>query len=897
LQCELLFKSGDTSQDYSARLRELPSTLHATYDRLILNTDAAQSCDSDRRRFKRVLQWLVAAARPSTAPEINAALEIQEFVPGQRLTAGSNDSEWLVGLCGPLVRAAARDDGHEKTFLLAHLSLKEYLMLERTKTVADTCIREYYVSLETVHNYLAKVSLTYLTAAEFSQPYQDRQELDTKRQKYKLLDYSAMYAGAHTSQLREIDEEMSVLLKAFLVPQLTWKDLGDMEPLAGPEDPLLQSTISITFPFGREWDDVHFEDKSVQYEIIPCQFWNEPRVNRLAWLQIDAILEHGNCISWQQLFRLLNSSARKDHPLNISPLYFASMFGWYEGAKTFAGTHRNRATVSDLNHSLRAAASGGFCDIVKLLCFEKADMKGADVNIVLGQLGNAVQGAADSGHTRTLETLIGQLRATVREEVPYYRPGGTVGSSLEGAAVAGDLETIKILISNGADINVNTGWLGTPLQAAVEAGKHEVAMYLIKEHNFDAHLTGGYYGSALRLICQQSGESCRDLLAAIIGRGGDPSQRLLAYGSLLEIVCHFGIFEKAKQLIDLGAKLDSLSGQLGDAVQAAAISGNTGILQLLFESNEDFGVPDPNTQGVWHWTDHDDCRRGLERLGKCAQLRQGEGFLAYDHSNVTKGFFSPALHAALRESEVDHNKLFLLFENEPTHSKGHLGNPLQAAAFRGHVDAIAVLIAKGADANRKGGFFGTALQAAASQNNIEAVEALMKAGADVNAVSESYYGTALNAASALGLDRVVRKLEEGGSSPFVVDRNGWDANAWNFLNGKPGKSEYIAATGNPKIECPSAWSVNDVSPLLHIKGCEARLLETPSDDEGSLSSTETILTNDAEYNTYLQAMLLDILSDDETPLPSTATILADHPMSPYYNTYFEVKLMDEADDG
>jgi ankyrin repeat protein len=852
---------------------------------LILNADAAQSCSEDRENFRLVLLWLVAAARPLTAVEIQHALDIRNFEPGQFLgpSLTNRDSsidhlQSLIRLCGPLVKLGNESKWEQKTIMLTHFSLKEYLLSSVLKNNTDHYVRTYYMEPYTIHNHIAKACFTYLTSQEFSRPYQSRQDLEDKRRKHKLLDYSVLYTGKHVSQLSKIEKELNILFDAFFVPEITWKD--SIEPgssgVAGRSP--LQTTFSFTLPFDR--DEVYFNDtvsltEAIQPEVFPINDEHDPYIDHLAQFQKTAVLAHKNCISWQQVNRVLSTTSQRDHPLNATLLYFASMIGWHKGVEIILKRQTSRATVSDLNHSLRAAGSGGFCEIIELLYRE-----GADVNISLGALGSAIQAAAYCGQTKAVKTLRA-LGSDIAREVPYYRPGGTVGSSLQGAAVTGNLELVEYLVAEGADINANNGWLGTALQAAIEAGKHDVALFLIGREEFDARVIGGYYGSALRLLCHHHGEFGREPLIRIISKGGDPSQRLHAYGSLLEIACHFGHFDRAQELVDLGAKLDGCSGQFGNAIQAAAISGNPEILDLLLDGHgvdNISGFPsNPNAQGSWFWTEFAPqvagykmlgrCAilPGYETLGRCAFLQGGEGFLASRNSLVTRGFFSPALHAGLRLCETEHNETFMLFEHEPTHARGHLGNPLQAAAFHGHLDAVDVLIKKGAIINCKNGFFGTALQAAASQKHVAAVELLLRAGADANAVSEGYYGTALNAACSLGFYGVAQKLVEYGACYLTVDNHGWDASTWGFMGLHPSNFEHSASAGNLRIRRPSRWSLTEKSPLLllDVTGCMAQLPQYPF--------------------------------SDMRPLQLPAKILADHPVSPHHDTYFEVFIKETVD--
>jgi hypothetical protein len=60
---------------------------------------------------------------------------------------------------------------------------------------------------------------------------------------------------------------------------------------------------------------------------------------------------------------------------------------------------------------------------------------------------------------------------------------------------------VKILLAQGANVNSNRGWLGTPLRAVLERGMEEMAMVLIQSAGIDASVTGGYYGSALQITC------------------------------------------------------------------------------------------------------------------------------------------------------------------------------------------------------------------------------------------------------------------------------------------------------------------------------------------------------------------------------------------------------------
>jgi hypothetical protein len=180
LQCSLLFGSNH-SQDPFARPQKLPSTIQGTYNRLILNADATQSCSEDRESFRLVLLWLVVAARPLTAVEIQHALDIQNFEPGQFLGHSLMNRDFsidhlqsLIRLCGPLVKLGNESNWEQKTIMLTHFSLKEYPLSSVLQNNNDHYVRTYYMEPYTIHNHVAKACLTYLTLQEFSRLYQSR---------------------------------------------------------------------------------------------------------------------------------------------------------------------------------------------------------------------------------------------------------------------------------------------------------------------------------------------------------------------------------------------------------------------------------------------------------------------------------------------------------------------------------------------------------------------------------------------------------------------------------------------------------------------------------------------------------------------------------------------------
>ncbi|KAF2662141.1 ankyrin [Lophiostoma macrostomum CBS 122681] len=852
LQLQIL-QDYDGGRDILTAVGLLPSDINKTWELLLRNIDAAQQFEEGPEIVKKILQWLAAAARPLKLCEVRAAVAVGTLQT--RVSIGDNLSEaaWLCRLCGPLVRLTSDENPDARELSLAHFSLKEFLVSGKLRQSEHATVHKYDVVPSDTNAYLAAVSLTYLSSEELSQPYHSRQELEALRQNYKLLDYVTVYGGVHLLSLDRADETIIELLSCLLIPEVTWGMLGH----AGRN-----TMLDVTFT---AYPAPNLEDNSLaswpaNYKIEGPQgleISDKNAAMQLAKETLRAIQTRRNCKLFLQLFRILSDPMRKDHPVNVTPLYYASLFGWTQGVQRLLQMTSDRATKSDLNHALRAAAVGGFQDIIDLLC-----NAGANVNVHMGSLGSPLGSATSCGHNRVVRKLL-DMGVDPQKDLPYFRPGGTVGSSLQGAAEAGDTAMMQLLIDWGADLNCNDGWLGTALQSVLEKVKHDVAKWILDHPKFDPHVTGGYYGSASRILCIQDWQITTDFLETIFRRGGSPSERVGPYGSLLEISSHFGHMSKVELLLKWKAELDGTSmGQFGNAVHATAMHGDENVLRLLLDHGGD-----PNCPG--HWLGDSATEFQFHEYGDCVWMRQGTGFLAYDHSWVTKGFFAPAIHAAMRLREIEHNKIFVLFSNEPTQRHAHLGNPLQGAAFRGNVGAMKLLLSRGARIHAKGGFFGTALQAAASQNHLEAVKTLLESGADPNVTGVGYYGSALAAATALGFNEIIQALANKGARDDCFDDDGWGARTWQRLL-LPDQHSWTELENECKA--PSAWSITNRSPKMNI------------DNDG-----------------LGVRFAGDLLSWPGNPLmlkfSAAATVLANHPIPPYANFYFEITVENQGNTG
>jgi hypothetical protein len=140
------------------------------------------------------------------------------------------------------------------------------------------------------------------------------------------------------------------------------------------------------------------------------------------------------------------------------------------------------------------------------------------------------------------------------------RRGGS-GSAIYYASLLGLPAVVTKLLYNGANVNVEGGHFGNPIQAALVKG-HEGIVQLLIDKGANINAEGGSYGS--------------------------PLQAALARG-------HEGIVQL---LIDKGANINAEGGQDGSPiqaaspVQAASAEGHEGIVQLLIDSGANVTVED-----------------------------------------------------------------------------------------------------------------------------------------------------------------------------------------------------------------------------------------------------------------------------------------------------------------
>jgi ankyrin repeat protein len=251
-------------------------------------------------------------------------------------------------------------------------------------------------------------------------------------------------------------------------------------------------------------------------------------------------------------------------------------------------------------------------------------------------------------------------------------------------------------------------------------------------------------------------------------------------GTALTAACRGGHYEVAQKLLEKGADANKLAGLYGTALQAASFWGHDKIVKLLISAGVDVnqaGGKYANPLQAAAREGHVQTVRTLLEAGANLNLEGGfygyalQAAAFYGHGKVVKhllqvgadanqqsGVYGTALQAAARNGCEGIVKDLLAAGAKVNMESGVYLTALQTAARGAHGQTIKLLLDAGADVNLKGGKYGTALQASCLMNKETVVKQLLEAGAEVNANGIGLHGNALQAACHAGLEKIVERL-------------------------------------------------------------------------------------------------------------------------------------------
>ena len=488
-------------------LNSLPRNLKETYDQILNGIDEEYIEDA----FK-ILQLLVHSTRPLDLAEVAEVVAVRlddepQFDPASRL----GEPRDVLAICSTLVTTVTRTrpseyDAHtyEKGEVrLAHFSVKEYLLSARIRR-GDT---EYTIEKD-CQGIMAQTCLTYLLHLQ-----EPTMLTPTYPDDFPLAEYAANYWFTHArAAKKEVDKVNSLGLRLCQSngAYTNWIRLRDLDGYELGDHDLSNRDID-RFPKSTKFaPPLYYAALAGLVELSRALLANGANVNACGG-QYTYALQAACVVGYQSVIMLLLENGAD---INARSGYYAT--------------------------ALHVACGRGHEGVVRLLLEH-----GADVHIKDRNHNTALQ-LAHKEKFEAVVRVIHEMKPSLRQDHLAYR--------LREAACDGQLENVKNLLEEGADIHSQGGRFDTALQAASYNG-HEAIVKLLLENGADVNLRGGQ-----------------------------------EFDSPLQAASVKGRVAIAKMLLEHGANINAHGGEFDSALQGAACEGQEAMVKLLLENGADINA-------------------------------------------------------------------------------------------------------------------------------------------------------------------------------------------------------------------------------------------------------------------------------------------------------------------
>ncbi|KAH8834528.1 ankyrin repeat-containing domain protein [Flagelloscypha sp. PMI_526] len=317
-------------------------------------------------------------------------------------------------------------------------------------------------------------------------------------------------------------------------------------------------------------------------------------------------------------------------------------------------------------------------------------------------------------------------------------------TTLQMAVQYADLATVwKLVLVNGADVNIDGGSCGTPLMLACKKQNVKMVEFLIEQGALVNPPSTGLFGSPLQTIAGTKGPVALEIATYLINKGADVNACKGDDGGALHAACFNGNFQMAVLLCDHGADVNLICDTnifiSTTPFFNACVSrpGYLDVMELLVERDADI-----NLGGAIR------CLFGISQAA-ILEFLADHGAVLPDLSSTTEENIQLAIRAfgvAADEGSVKGVE-YLCNARLNVHARTNVhqwstpfsgSHALQIASYRGHLDVINVLLARGSDVNFQypDEVYGNALNAALRGKQWNLVKPLVDAGAFVDRPSK-----------------------------------------------------------------------------------------------------------------------------------------------------------------
>ncbi|CAI7570466.1 unnamed protein product [Penicillium crustosum] len=571
-------------------LNNIPSRLSEAYE-IILGRSKCQE------ETERLLEIILAAARPLTLDEANVALTLalaeEDFASHSALENDlwpkSNFESIIKGLSGLFISV------HDSKLFLIHQTAREFLidplgrgtwegrlsMSKSSSTISRTCIR--FLMLPDLH--------TILKGGGFSEDESDGDFSDGSRK--DLSDHSESPEGSYSDDdesegsYSDGDESSEDLSDHSESPERSYSDNDDTNSF-------IFDHLSPFFRYAATHWTLHFLsqeaaaiDQSLKDARTLCD-------SRQAWVQVaryKGLLRRTpdfqymtdlSLASYLGLKQVVENILSKEHvDVNIedessgSALSAACFAGRSDIVTLLLNKGANHNAPYTHGTALHAALLSHHHDIVSILL-----ENGADANSESEHLGTALYLASTRKNTDSVLSLL-------KWGADVNRRQGEFGTALCGASLRGSRETVEVLLKNGADVNIQDGREVTALYIASHEGRPDVVIDLLN-HGADINYNHPSKGTALQTA---SGQGSENTVAILLANGADPN--LISEG-YYEPAIHEASFYGYQGIVELllkyGADVNLRGTKKATALQVASWKGHREIVALLLDHGADITI-------------------------------------------------------------------------------------------------------------------------------------------------------------------------------------------------------------------------------------------------------------------------------------------------------------------
>ena len=340
---------------------------------------------------------------------------------------------------------------------------------------------------------------------------------------------------------------------------------------------------------------------------------------------------------------------------------------------------------------LQAAAASDSPSLVDLLLDYGAR------NIIGGYFGDALQAAALSGNIQTVKRLLSLSIDNPSSGFEVNSQCGFHGNVLQAAAANGHDQIVSLLIDEGADVNSRGGHYGHALIASLHA-KHDEAVIVLLRSGANANAVSKKYGSAVQLACSSNSER---VLESVLEKGASSEGLKAENPYLLHHAARNDLVYLADFLIRRDYDIELTDGTPNQPhwtpLMAAARYRSEGVLQLLLDAGADVFALDGDGASPIQLAAEKVGVSTVERLLKHATVVQ---------KHLVKDLINQARHhndwTALREVvQLDNlDMVKILVEAGATLAPDKSGvTPLHHAATKGYLSILQFFLSRCTDIN------------------------------------------------------------------------------------------------------------------------------------------------------------------------------------------------------